>query len=376
MIDERLKKCGLIVNPIAGMGGAVGLKGTDGSDILERCRQLGSVPHAQDRTLETLEKLRTLKDQIEIITCAENMGEEVAVRAGFSPKVIEKRTAGQTTAEDTQEAAKKMLDVGIDLLLFTGGDGTARDVYNAIGDSLVTLGIPAGVKIHSAVYGQNPGRAGELASLYLQGKTKRVREAEVMDINEEDYRNEILSAELYGYLRIPFKRTHVQNLKCSSPANEKHTQEAIAFDVVENMSDDYLYIVGPGTTTRSIMEKLNLSNTLLGMDLVYKKKLIGTDSNESELLERIDRRRTKLIVTPIGGQGYLFGRGNQQLSPRVIQRVGKENIIIVATQQKINALRGRPLLVDTGDVATDRLLCDYFTIVTGYRECIVYKVTR
>jgi len=369
-----LKKLGLIVNPIAGMGGRVGLKGTDGLDILEKAKKLGAKPQSQDRTIEALHKLEFLKHSIEIITCPTQMGEKAALDCGFSPEVIGAETAPITTASDTQNAARDMLDLGVDLLLFAGGDGTARDIYNSVGDSMVTLGIPAGVKIHSAVFALNPVRAGELVALFLQGRRKNILEAEVMDIDEDNYRKGILSAKLYGYLKIPFDKKYVQRLKAGSPANERYSQEAIAFEIVENMSDEFFYIIGPGTTTRAVMEKLKLNNSLLGIDLVYKKKLAGKDLSESELLEKIKGKKTKLIITPIGGQGYILGRGNQQISPEVIEKVGKDNVIIIATQQKINSLYGRPLLVDTGDQATNQLLSDYFKVITGYRENIVYKV--
>jgi predicted polyphosphate/ATP-dependent NAD kinase len=370
-----LKKLGLIVNPIAGMGGRVGLKGTDGSDILQKAVELGAKPQSQNRTVEVLKKLKPLKDTIDLITCPNKMGEKAAIRCGFSPNIIGTITDPTTTASDTRKAAKEMLDLRVDLLLFAGGDGTARDIYTAVGDSMVVLGIPAGVKIHSAVYACNPVRAGELALLFLQGKAKNILEAEVMDIDEEDYRKGRLRAKLYGYLKIPFERRYLQRVKAGSPVSEQYSQEAIAHDVTENMSDEFYYIVGPGTTTRSIMEKLNLNDTLLGIDLIHKKKLVGKDLNEADLLEKIKGKKTKLIITPIGGQGYLFGRGNQQISPEVIKHVGKDNIIIVATKHKINSLYGRPLLVDTGDKAVDRLLNDYFKVITGHREAIIYKAT-
>ncbi len=370
------KKLGLIINPIAGMGGRVGLKGTDGLDILKVARRLGAKPKAQDRTIETLQRLEFLKGEIVVITAPGEMGEKATIQCGFAPEVTGSISGPVTTSADTKKAAREMLESGTDLLLFAGGDGTARDIYSAIGDSMVVLGIPAGVKIHSAVFAASPTAAADLAALYLQKKSVRVVEAEVMDLDEEDYRNGVLSAKLFGYLKIPFQKKHVQNLKAGSAPNEKYSQEAIAFDVMENMSDEFYYIIGPGSTTRPIMEKLNLEHTLLGVDLIYRKALVAKDLNESGLLKRITGKRVKLIITPIGGQGFILGRGNQQISPEVIKQVGRENIIIVATQQKINSLNGRPLLVDTGERPVDELLSGYYKITTGYGEYIIYTVTH
>ncbi len=358
------------------MGGRVGLKGTDGKDILEKARKLGAKPESHKRAQEALRMIGSLKGKIGIITCAEEMGEEAAAQCGFEPEVIDVGRDSVTTSSDTCTAAQLMRDSGVDLLLFAGGDGTARDIYNAVGDSLVVLGIPSGVKIHSAVFACNPLIAGELAALYLQGRARRTREVEVMDIDEEEYRRGILSAKLYGYMKIPFKKSYVQSLKAGSQPDENYSQEAIAFEVVENMSDEFYYIIGPGTTTRAVMTNLGLENTLLGVDLVYRKRLVGLDLNEAGLLRMIEGKKAKLVITPIGGQGYLLGRGNQQISPEVIHSVRKENFVILATAQKINSLHGQPLLVDTGDRKIDQHLSDYYKIITGHRESIVYKVTH
>ena len=370
-----MKKLGLIINPIAGMGGRVGLKGTDGLDILEKAKKLGAKPQSEERAVETLKRLEPLKDKIELITYPEEMGETASVRCGFSPRIIGTIKGFMTAAADTQQAARNMSDLGVDLILFAGGDGTARDIYRAVGDSSVVLGIPAGVKIHSAVYACNPVISGDLAALFLEGKIKKIIEAEVMDIDEENFRRDIISARLYGYLRIPYKNRYLQRVKAGSSEDERYSQEAIAFEIIKNMSDEFYYIIGPGTTTRAIMEKLNVDCSLLGVDMVYRKRLAGKDLSESELLEKIEGKKAKLIVTPIGGQGYLFGRGNQQISPEVVECVGKENIIIIATKQKINSLFGHSLLVDTGDETADRLLNDYFRVITGYREYVIYNVT-
>jgi len=356
------------------MGGPVGLKGTDGADILAQAQKLGAIPHARERTIETLKQLLPLKEQFELLTCPQSMGQDAAAKCGFTPKLIGLPIADVTTANDTQNAAKILRDAGIDLLLFAGGDGTARDICTAVGDTVVTLGIPAGVKIHSGVYASNTTDAGRLTASFLNGQTQTTVEAEVMDIDEQSVRQDIISAQLFGYLKIPFERKYLQCVKAPSSATESHDQQALAFDVVENMLDDWYYIVGPGSTTRAIMQELKLPYTLLGVDLVYNGELIGKDLSESELLQKIKNRPTKLIITPIGGQGYILGRGNQQISPAVIDHVGKENIIIIATAQKIRSLYGRPLRVDTGCEKTNQLLTDYYKITTAYRESIVYKV--
>lgn len=369
-----IKKLGLIVNPIAGMGGKVGLKGTDGCDILEKSIKLGAKPLSQDRTIEALVKIKNYNLPLKIITCPGKMGEDAVASSGLSSYVIPGEKKNKTSAGDTQKAALEMRDRGVDLLLFAGGDGTARDIYKAVGNSIAVLGIPAGVKIHSAVFALNPETAGELAALYIQGKIRTFRDAEIMDIDENEYRKGILAARLYGYLKVPFKKRYVQRLKAGSSETERYSQEAIAHDIVENMSEKVLYVIGPGTTTKAIMEKMGLDCSLIGIDLVFEKKLFGKDFNESELLSAIKGKKAKLIITPIGGQGFLLGRGNQQLSPEVLKVIGKDNLFIVATKQKINSLYGSPLIVDTGIKKIDEWLSDYYRVVTGYREEIVYRV--
>ncbi len=368
------------MNPVAGLGGRVGLKGSDGAEIQRRARALGAEPHAEERAIEALRRLRRVEG-LKILTYPGEMGENAARAAGFEPEVIGDISPGQTTAQDTQDAAREMQERGVDLLLFAGGDGTARDVYEAVGLEQATLGIPAGVKIHSAVYATHPASAGELAALYLQGRVTSQREAEVMDIDEEAFREGALRARLYGYLKVPFRSNLVQSQKMPS-SGEAASLGGIAEDVVGKMEPGVLYIIGPGTTTRAIAGELGLDKTLLGVDVVLDGELLARDANEADLLNLLDQQAgreggglpARIVVTPIGGQGYVFGRGNQQISPRVIRRVGKENIIVVSTPDKLHALGTQPLLVDTGNRQVDNMLSGYVMVVTGYNERAVRKV--
>lgn len=372
--DTMTHKIGFLVNPVAGMGGKVGLKGTDGLDILLQAIKRGAIPESPVRASKALAVLEALKDRLHFFTCPGDMGENELALFGFKTTVLTTILSKRTTARDTERGVRKFKDVGVDLILFVGGDGTARNVCHVLGGEVPALGIPAGVKMHSAVFATTPENAGELVKQYFTGGVKNTREAEVMDINEENFRNERVSARLYGYLNIPFSKKLVQSVKAGRSTNEDVQIAGIARQIVNRMEKDCLYLVGPGTTTRSVMEFLGLDNTLIGVDAVKNKSIVAMDLNEAQLLELVTGQKTKLIITIIGGQGYLFGRGNQQLSARVLESIGKENIIVVATRPKIITLNNAPFLVDTGDEQINRMLSGYIQVTTGYRESLLYKV--
>ena len=369
-----MRKVGLIINPIAGMGGKVGLKGTDGDNTLERARALGASPESPRRAMVALEKLKVLSDQLVFVAAPGSMGEMVVRQLGLAPQVLDIEVVEPTSASHTRAAATAMLEVDVDLLLFAGGDGTARDIVARVQDKVVSLGIPSGVKMHSAAFAVNPLRAGELARSYLSGESRFTRPAEVMDIDEQALREGHVAARLFGYLTIPYRRGHIQGLKAGSGDNEHHAQRSIAREIVERMEEDVAYVVGPGTTTAAVMELLGSDYSLVGVDLVRNKRLRGKDLSEDGLMELLCDGKSRIVVTPVGGQGYLFGRGNQPISARVIRKVGKAQIIVAATPQKLNSLCGGPLRVDTGDTETDRWLSGYYKIVSGYRTMSVYRV--
>ena len=210
-----------------------------------------------------------------------------------------------------------MVTSGIDLLVFCGGDGTTRDILKAVNMKVPVLGVPTGVKMHSAIFAVNPIAAARVALRFLWGGLP-LREAEVMDIDEEAFRAGHLSAELYGYMLSPYEPHLIQGNKLESPVteNEVRNQAAIAIYIIEEMKPDIIYIVGPGTTTRTIADLLDQKKTLLGVDLFQNKKIVASDVNEKQILQSNKRKKAKIIVTPIGGQGFIFGRGNQQISSK------------------------------------------------------------
>lgn len=375
-----MKKLGLLINPVAGMGGSVGLKGTD--HMVEEAIRRGAKPRANDRVCQALKELLEIKNELEIVTCPGDMGEDTAKSMGFRTTVL--HTGGRRSLKDLFDSSrtdtivlsKAMEEAGVDLLLFAGGDGTARDIYEGVGTELPALGIPAGVKIHSPVYAKNPQSAGDLAKLWLTGKVTKTAEQEVLDIDEELYRQEIINTRLYGYLSVPLEHVFTQNRKAPTPLSETASIESIAHEIVEHMEEDTYYLIGAGTTTRGVMQMLGLKNTLIGVDLIRNKELMANDIYGDKILDFIKGKKTKLIVTVTGGQGFLFGRGNQQITPEVIREIGKENIIILATKAKIAEFHHQPFLVDTPDEELNKELCGYYRVITAYGEFTMCRVSE
>lgn len=366
-----MKRVGLIVNPYAGLGGRVGLKGSDGEEIRQKALELGAVPMSPARTVDALKLLKGL--DFTLYTYPGKMGEDEAREAGLEPVVLGELGA-ESTAEDTQKAAELMLQQDLDLLVFAGGDGTARDIYSVVGDKIPVLGIPTGVKIHSGVYAIDPRSAGELIKRFITGGKTDYRLEEVMDIDEEAFRHNSLQAQLYGYMKTLYVEELIQGGKESSGLSDESSKIGIANEITDEMEPGVLYVLGPGTTVAPIAEVLGLKKTLLGVDIVKDRMLVASDVNEKQLLEIIGDQDTRLLVTVIGGQGFVFGRGNQQISPKVIREIGKKNIIVVASQDKLAALRGHPLRVDTGDSGLDEELKGYYKVRTGYGRRTLYKI--
>lgn len=367
-------RLGLIINPIAGMGGSVALKGSDIITSVADGMARGATAMAQHRTSIALAQFVGSSESFEILTVAGEMGADLCESMGLKHQIVHFPTAGASTAADTIESAKKLIKAGVDLILFAGGDGTARNICQAVDDSITVLGIPAGCKIHSGVYAITPKAAGRIVAMMLAGELVSVQDADVMDIDEAQFREGVVRAKRYGELQIPSELRFVQAVKMGGKESDELVLQDIAASVIDDMEPENRYIMGSGSTVAFVMEELALDNTLLGVDVIEDQQLIASDVTAGQLLDLLKDGHTKLVVTLIGGQGHLFGRGNQQLSPEVIRRVGKENILVVATKTKLQALNGRPLIADTGDLALDKELAGHIKVTTGYKDQVLYPI--
>ncbi|MBD0410159.1 ATP-NAD kinase family protein [Pseudoalteromonas distincta] len=366
-------KLGLIVNPVAGLGGTVALKGSDGANTAAKAIELGAEPKANSRTKAALEVLLPYKERLTIYTVNGDMGEQTAKALGFNVEVVY-NTSARTTPDDTEQAAKILKNFGVDLVLFAGGDGTARNICHAIEDTIPVLGIPAGCKIHSGVYAITPKAAGRVVEMLVKGELVTLADADVMDIDEDAFRQGTVKAKRYGEMQTPSEVRYMQAVKNGGKETDELVLADIAAHVVSQMDEDTFYIMGSGSTVEAIMEEMGLENTLLGVDLIKDQTLVAQDLTAKQLLELTHDQSTKLVITLIGGQGHIFGRGNQQLSPALIRAIGKENIIVVATKTKLQALNGRPLICDTGDDELDDELTGYIKVTTGFNDHIMYAV--
>lgn len=367
-------KVGLIVNPLAGLGGSVALKGSD--NVAKDALAKGALPQAHKRCLAALQPLQGL--DIKVFTYAGDMGENCALVAGLSHQVIGAAKHQPSQFEDTMCAAQELAQLGVDVIMFAGGDGTARDMLKALetaGSQIPVVGIPAGVKIHSGVYGINPKAAGQVVAKLVSGELVSLRSHEVRDIDETAFREGQVKARYFGEMLVPEEHQYMQATKSSSgKEDEQLVLMDIADWVAENMDDDVRYIMGSGSTVAAIMERLGLVNTLLGVDVIENGELIASDVTAQELLQLTQGHISELYITLIGGQGHIFGRGNQQLSPALIRQLGLDHIHIVATKTKLNELEGRPLLVDTGDGQLDDELTGVMPVLCGYNDYLLYPI--
>jgi len=362
---------GVVVNPIAGMGGRVGLKGTDGK--LPEARERGAEPRAPPRARRMLTRLHAIAPDTTVATVADPMGETIVREPGFDPDVVAmpaepfesppvadvEYAEAETTAADTRRAVTAFREADVDLVLFVGGDGTAADVAEALADSEVPmLGVPAGVKVYSSVFAVSPEDAAKVATSY-----ERTERREVMDIDEDAYREGEVHPELRAVAHVPVA-SDLQSSKQTGGGTVGALAEGFAADV----DPDVTYVLGPGSTVGEIKAELGFEPSPIGVDVWRDGEVLVTDASEQEILDTLGEDN-EIVVSPIGGQGFVFGRGNPQLSPAVIREC---DVTVVASRAKLDDVR--VLRVDTDDPELDEELRGWVKVRVGKFETRMMKI--
>jgi predicted polyphosphate/ATP-dependent NAD kinase len=368
-------RIGVIVNPIAGVGGPAALKGSDGEAVQRIALERGAVPRAAERMQAAFAPLLNRSAELALVTWGGAMGAEALASLGFVAKVlgVPSRPSG---AADTQAAARAMLDYGVDVLVFAGGDGTARDLTEVVPLQLPVIGIPAGVKMHSGVFGVTPRDVADVIALLLDGGLVAADVAEVRDVDEAALREGRVATRYYGQLSVPRVGGHLQHVKSSGREVEELVLAEVAEAVCERVASHHgSLILGPGSTVAAIKRRLGIEPTLLGFDVVRDGRLVVADADATSLGALVDAD-TVLVLSFTRGQGFLIGRGNQQLTPATLRVILRKNLWVVGSRTKLLSLEGRPLLVDTGDADLDARLCGVVEIISGYEDALFYRIGR
>ena len=371
-----MKRLGLIVNPISGMGGAVGLHGTDGAEVLAEARARGATGEAIGRARRALAALAETVPEASVIAAGGPMGGDAAAGLALKVQTLPLPAGGETTARDTVAAAEALVARDVDLILFAGGDGTARDIAAVAGLGVPLLGIPAGVKMQSGVFATSPEAAGRIAGeLVAGGRRVGFRKVEVMDLDEDARRRGRIGARLYGYVRAPHVRHLLQAAKSAPLLSDDAALGAACHEVAAALAPDVTWLIGPGTTAKQVLTALGATGTLLGVDAVREGRVVGRDLSERDSLALVAEGAVGIVVGVTGGQGFLFGRGNQQIGASLIRRAWPERLVVLASEGKLAALPEPRLHVDTGDPALDAAMTGFVRVHTGPRRTTLMRLT-
>ena len=369
-------RLGLIVNPYAGVGGPSALKGSDHKDARQLAFERGVEPKANQRVADMFAALQHDLKQLHIVTATGIMGQDACRHLHNLSLETVFEAPSETNAEDTQKAAKAIINKQVDLLVFVGGDGTARDIYSAIGSAQTVLGLPAGVKMHSAVFAVTPKAVASVIDSMMSRRLVAARMAEVRDIDEDAFAKGQVKTRYFGEMQIPDDQLLVQSVKCSGLLDDEIMLDELCAYLVETLEQDTLYILGSGGTLKHLKASLGIEQpTLLGVDVWYNSEVVCYDAHEHQLFELIQQyENVKIILSIIGGQGIVLGRGNQQISARLIEQAGIGSLQFISTQSKILALNGRALMVDSGSDSLNQRLAGFHKIICGYEDFVLYEI--
>ena len=376
-------KLGLLVNPDAGLGGRLGLKGSDGQAEIARSR--GAQDRSGPRMRIMLDHLTAISkeslDGIQWYLSEGRMGTDW-IPPTISPFGIIHSSNSSTDANDTSQLVASLIDSDIDLLIYAGGDGTTRDVVAALSQygrpELPIIGVPTGVKMHSGCFASSPKAAAEVLSSWLEGDLL-LSSTEVLDLDEDLYREGKWVVRLYAEAITPASPRWMQGSKMRVEASgEEEVIQGLAEHVRETLIDDQMMIIwGSGGTLRTIGGILGFELNTLGIDITLGTNIVASDLNEKEILAALEEHQGDviLLLSPMGGQGFLIGRGNLQLSPDVLRMIGVDRVLGIVTPAKMLTLRS--LRVETGDPEMDERFSKkkYLKVLQGYRTTRVLRVS-
>lgn len=382
MSSSPLLAVGVLINPIAGMGGKVGLHGTD-QGLANEALARGATVSSIDRARRALALLSPRKNEIAFFTPMGKMGGELLDSLGISFAPLDMTISSPSSAADTVMAAKAMMSKGVDLIIFAGGDGTARDIFSVVGNSIPMVGIPSGVKMRSGIFAHYPEQAGEiiiqvLNEVHAQGRFETI-DAEILDLSEQSL--EYASSEYFGSAITIQAPTKIMSPKITSSAHYDSALEELAKTLGASLERDRLYFFGPGKSAKMILISCGISRTdksFAGVDAYLNGKVIGEDLDEKSILALLhggaSQKEPILFLGVIGGQGFLLGRGNQQLSLEVMSTIGSKNTYILASAQKINQIVPSRLYVDLGENSEPHLFPKYVQVHVANNRTLVCKV--
>ena len=390
------RRIGIIVNPDAGLGGRLALKGSDG--MAEIARSKGAEDRAGPRMCEAFEHLFSI---IELSLVAWDNVHWLLPKGRMGDSWIPEKmkihgkwtnisdTPEITTAEDTINVVNSMIEENVEIILYAGGDGTTRDIIGALEEidsaSTPILGIPAGVKMHSGSFGASPRSAAEAFAAWFSGDLL-IAQTEVMDLDETLYRKGEWVVKMYAEAMSPGSPRWMQGSKQRiERVSEIEILESLGDHLRETIEEDseLLVIWGSGGTLRTLGESIGFTITVLGIDVTLGNENIGTDLDENQLIEVINNHKSQFgenakiltLLSPMGGQGFLIGRGNLQLSPTVIRLIGIDNILAIVTPAKLATLN--TLRIDTSDMDLDRQFQEkkYMKALQGYRTTRLIRIS-
>jgi len=368
MAKASLVTVGFLINPIAGLGGRVGLHGTDDQNA-ELALAKGAQPLSTERALRAIKLLLPFKENFSFITVEGEMGSDVLDILGIEYVPLKTSNSralrGRTCGEDTHDAVQAMVDLGAEIILFAGGDGTARDIYSVVGAKLPLIGIPAGVKMRSGVFATYPENAAQILIDYVSNSGTKKEFTEILDAVESCKSQGEISSEFFGLAMTINSKSLLQNPKLANSNYEDGLLELVA-ELAQGLSQDTLYLFGPGRTTNLILNLSGFSGSLIGVDALYNGVLVGDDLSELEILNLLEKYpKSFLFLGVIGGQGFLLGRGNQQLSYQVLEKISEDNIYIIAGSKKLSGIFPNRLFVDLGEEVRGSFLNGYRHVHTS-----------